>query len=199
MLDLSQFCGTDTDTHSFSTPFSDGEYTYATDGFMMVRVPYIKGTERAAPVKLASSFFSPSANGAWQSIKGVPKPALKQCPQCKGTKFANECEDCEGIGEVSLDHGNWTYEVECKECDGEGFVPGGETTCSYCHGTGDVYADLYDSVRIEGTRLSLHLLDKIKPLPNIEIYLPAPSTGPAKGVVPFRFDGGDGIIMAMSE
>lgn len=196
MIDLSPFCGSFVDD-KFASPFGVGDFTYATDGHIIARVPFVVGTEREPPVKIDGLQFSPAHEGTWQQIPDYEPPELRQCPQCQGHKKCAACEDCHGQGEVSFSIGRHEYECECKECDGTGFVPGGETPCDCCHAVGSVYKDHHAGLILEGAKLSLKLLDKIKSLPEAQIFLPA--LNPAKGWVHFRFDGGVGFAMVMMQ
>lgn len=193
-IDLQPFCGTFCNDN-FDTPFGAGDYTYATNGHIAIRVPLIAGTERKPPIKLQGIKFYPEDEhlGHWMQLPQYEPPEKKRCGSCKGLKRSSTCPDCDGDGTVQMSHGRHFHEAECKECDGEGLIPGGDKTCSSCDGIGETYTDQYAGVKIENVLLAVKLLDKIKALPGAELYLPAPESG----MVNFRFDGGVGLVMKM--
>jgi len=195
-IDLQPFCGTFCND-DFDKPFGFGEYTYATNGHIVVRVPLIAGTERKPPVKVAGIKFYPENEhlGSWIKVPQYDAPEKERCGSCKGSKRAAPCHDCDGDGTVEMLHRSHWYEAQCKECDGEGLIPGGDKTCSSCDGSGETYTDQYARQKIENVTLAVRLLDKIKALPGAELYFPAQKSG----MVNFRFDGGVGLVMKMKE
>lgn len=198
MMDLQIFCGT-VCRDDLAEPFGDGVYTYATNGYIVVRVAFVDGTKKEFPLRMEEAIrdvkFNPDHEGKWVSIPPYESPEKKTCHHCSGTRKSMGCEDCDGEGHIMFNHGRYVYECECKRCRGEGMVPGGENTCTTCDGSGELYADPYAGVKIGNVKLAIKLLDKIKSLPGAELYLPAPESG----MVNFRFDGGVGLAMKMIE
>jgi hypothetical protein len=107
VLDLRPFCGaTDGRTH-FMRPFSIGEFTYATNGHIMVRVPRrpdapeqtvkfnaddpLKGHDTIDYVPLSGSLPEIKKEDCIRCADGQ----IHDCPDCKCT-----CEDCGGSGKV---------------------------------------------------------------------------------------------------
>ena len=73
----------------------------------------------------------------------------ENCTACNGTGKV-KCENCQGTGEVQNEYevcpdceGNKTVEVNCSTCSGTGKV---KTTCSVCHGNGEVDGNVDCSV-----------------------------------------------------
>ena len=198
MIDLTPFCAA-VFHEDLSEPFGDDIYTYATNGHIIVRVAAVAGAKKEFPLKMkeavGSIMFIPDYDGAWGPIPHYDPPKKRPCHHCKGTGKSTGCDDCDGAGIIEFSKGWHDYKVECKECRGEGMVPGGEKNCGTCDGSCEVYDDIHAGVKIGNVKLSMKLIDKINALPGAELYLPAPESG----MVNFRFDGGVGIAMKMVE
>ena len=198
MIDLKPFCG-EVFHEDLAEPFGDGIYTYATNGHIIVRVAAVPGVRQEFPLRMKEAvgniMFIPDYDGAWVPIPAYDPPKKRPCHHCKGSGKSTGCDDCDGEGNIEFSRGQHDYEVECKECHGEGMVPGGEKTCATCDGSGEVYDDFYAGMKVGNVKLAIKLLDKIKALPGAELYLPAPESG----MVNFRFDGGVGMAMKMME
>lgn len=96
-MDLQIYCGTDPCREYLTKPFTVGEFTYATNGHIMIRVPKVAGVPKQTkdsdwngPLKaLADTAFSPLAHGP------VPEHPLGSCTKCDGRGTAHDCPDCE--------------------------------------------------------------------------------------------------------
>ena len=173
------------------SPFNRGEWTYATNGHIAVRVPKIDGVE-ALPKK-----HIPNLEDLFQSAGGnefivLPwMPPLEECQLCSGTGIAYECEECDGDGE--FEYGSHTY--KCKECDGHGQVgySGGiDTACRHCGGTG---MTRYKPMQVGGSHFDLFYLHLINGLPGAKF---SPGAG-QMDMARFVFDGGEGILMPLKQ
>ena len=171
------------------SPFNRGEWTYATNGHIAVRVPKIDGVE-ALPKK-----HIPNLEGLFQSASGndfivLPTlPTPENCQMCNGTGVAYECEECDGDGE--FEHGSHTY--KCKECGGHGQVAysgGIDTVCRHCGGAG---VTRYKPMQVGGSHFDLFYLHLINGLPEAKFAPGARQLDMAR----FVFDGGEGILMPM--
>jgi len=194
-MDLTSFCSLDREMPTFSKPFSHGDFTYASDGRMIIRVPRIPEISSAKPDALKLEKLGFPADG--ECVTEFPEyEALERhkCPICKGYGKVEECPECDGEGSVEFDNGYHMYSADCKSCGGRGAVSGGNEKCSNCNGTGRSYADGWAHVDIGDVRLSARLLDKIKDLPNVKL---GPVDGAERKMVAFSFDGGDGVLMGM--
>lgn len=111
MIDLQQFCGTDSTRAKLAAPFPDGEFTYATDGRIIVRVSaldYPSLSESNAPRNVATiQKWNHPAITDWRDLPpGLPEDDWRECKTCKGLGD-HYCETCE----------DWH---DCGKCDGAG-------------------------------------------------------------------------------
>lgn len=170
-------------------PFTRGDWTYAMNGRIAVRVPKIDGMEML-PDKHApklEGLFAPACFDACIALP--PLPPLEQCRMCNGTGSAFECPECDGKGE--FEHGTHTY--ECRECDGSGQVAYGggiDVACRHCGGTG---VTRRKQMKVGGSHFDLFYLHLINGLPGAKF---APGAG-RMDMARFVFDGGEGILMPM--
>lgn len=105
VIDLSKFCSRDVIRGHLLNPFSDNEWTYATDAKLMIRVPK---TGRYVDLKRLGKaiLFPEKLKNAWNAwptsdIDWFPLPELPQC-------------------ETSLCEVSGPNHSECDECDGDG-------------------------------------------------------------------------------
>jgi hypothetical protein len=152
---LHKFCSNQNDWREYlRTPHRIGEFVYASNGYIAVRVhvdsmpalglqvpdevpdtpPVIQDTI-ARMITKSRLDVGPMAGINLSAIIQSQKP----CPACQGTGKTKsiECDDCDGEGEFTYG----CHEYECKKCDGAGrifgFLSGGqEHTCESCNGTG---------------------------------------------------------------
>jgi hypothetical protein len=183
---LESFCG-----GRFSAPFSDDQYTYATDGRHLVRVKKLEGYAGNGNMPNAAELFATGSNN-YVSVVSMSDVEVDPgaCPRCKGDKNAKpqECPECSGCGVVEFDNEYSDYEVECKTCDGLGKI----NMCGKCHGSG---VDTSAETEIMGTYFMNCLLYNVKKLPGCQLRINADKTQPHF----FNFDGGDGLIMCINK
>jgi hypothetical protein len=91
---LAQFCTTDT-WLNYSTPFSDQNYTYGSDGAVIIRVPRIEEITRPSPVDLSQLCWDDP--GEWFDVPKVT-PSTEHCDDCKGLG----CYECGQSGVIYL-------------------------------------------------------------------------------------------------
>lgn len=199
---LQRFCNPELEdprgmTH---TPFSDDQYTYATNGHILVRAPKLDQFEK-------NESFLDWASKALEGFKRTPEKWLKvlptthskeTCKVCDGSGRLQECAECDGSGDVEFSTDYNDYEHECKSCRGEGVSKTGsfgtpDVVCDTCHGSGLVWGDAHRDKYGEAY-FCASLISLMQDLPNIEI-------GPfeANDVALFRFNGGDGLIMPLRQ
>ena len=171
------------------SPFNRGEWTYATNGHIAVRVPKIDGIATLAEnhIHQLESLFQSASGNDFIALPTLPPP--EKCQMCDGTGAAYECPECDGEGE--FEYGTHTY--RCKECDGHGQVEYGgksKVACRHCGGTG---VTRYKPIQVGGSHFDLFYLYLINGLPGAKF---APGTG-WMDVAYFVFDGGDGVLMPM--
>lgn len=105
-LDLKPFCSVDSTREYLWTPFSFGDFTYATDGHIAIRVPNREGEKGHpdAPAAKLATYFSRA------KTLTVPLPPANLPPPPDAYIFP--CENCDGTGKVD----GYT----CFPCDGDG-------------------------------------------------------------------------------
>jgi hypothetical protein len=163
--ELKAFCHPE--RYKLQTPFSEGDYTFATDGLMCVRVPRLEDVpEREnAPMNMLKNVFDPNpSQGAFVPL------GLYEIPGLKGNQ---RCEVCGGQGQHLCNKCETLH--NCGKCDGQGEV--GESPIA---------------VTIGRHRVSHLLLNRIKALP--AVWIAENANSDEQGLT-FRFHGGDGIVM----
>ena len=108
MINLQPFCAVDPYRDFLQGPFSIGEFTYATNGHIIVRVARREDVREAnfksmnAVPKLLDCHegaeFSPFPSITWPTICET-----EQCRACKGVgreEDGDECFTCDGLGQV---------------------------------------------------------------------------------------------------
>jgi hypothetical protein len=91
-MDLKSFCGTDPFRAYIHEPFSVGEFTYATNGHIMVRVPRLPDVPEQTKQAKWDAPFQDLSGTIFESLDhhALPKQAG---PDCECT-----CENCRGSG-----------------------------------------------------------------------------------------------------
>lgn len=192
--ELSVFAGPD--YPKMAGPFSFGDYSYATNGHILVRVPRLADVPEweALNEKVARLFEGldfPALTAALVEIPDFPQPEPEPCPVCGGTGKISTCPECGGDGEVTFENDFHEYECDCLTCYGSGKVSGHESLCGDCNGTGK--RKVTEMIEVGCTGFSSHYLNLMRErLPGVKI---AP-TGPEKPNY-FKWDGGDGFLMPM--
>ena len=192
MLDLLVKKGCSANSH-FAQPVTRGEFTYATNGFMIIRVSKIDRFTSNPPFDIHKVAITPEHAGEWIDIPEYKTPEKVKCTSCHGIGFCQECHECDGEGIVFWNTDKHRYEAECAECYGEGYIPGGDKKCPYCD-NGFAYENDWLPINIHGEKINTAILDKIKGLPGIKIFIPS-----AEDIISFKFDYGDGAIMCMRD
>ena len=162
MLDLTVFCARGNHRSHIATPWSAGEWTYACDGWLILRVPRRADVPERSDAPLIERFFADVGAREWRPF---PKVAL---PQPK----VRRCEDCKGNG----------VEHECPECSCE---------CWHCNGSGQFHQQIV--VRCGSYELNANRWRYLALLPGLRLATAANKNRH----VPFEFDGGIGLVMAM--
>lgn len=209
MIDLMKFVAEPNDWRKrLSTPWSLGEYSYATNGHIGVRVP----RREDVPERPDAPDFPRILASVKPSLMQVPVPSFeappfkKPCPDCNGFGIMAPCANCDGKGEI-----------ECHSC-------GHENECEKCHGSGEAKLTSQEAAdRLRGTNPPPHICEccggertvedtspmvrltdclfvaprylvLIRELPNARIDLAHDGTSSPMW---FTFDGGDGVLMPM--
>ena len=169
MIELKQFCSDDPFRPYLHEPFTVDDFTYATNGHILVRVPKIDGVgplKRDDPLNVEGTL-------KWHWKEGTEfYPCNLQIPAIEDSGV---CPHCDGRGK----------EHNCPDCDCE---------CSACDGTGKGHKKI--SAKVGGVDFDVYYRRQIAGLPGAEISHTADA---GKNPVPmmFRFDGGVGSLMPL--
>lgn len=108
MVGLKQFCGAEWSWPYLHEPFSRGEYTYATDGAIIVRVPRVAEIGEDPYTPNPEEIFATMPADGWRPLR-VELPPIAPTEECWSCYdgFEHDCPDCT---------------CECDECDGTGLV-----------------------------------------------------------------------------
>jgi len=204
-VDLQKFCGSQDDDR-IGRLWSVDQWTMATNGHILIRVPRIDGVEEnpKAP-KVVGSFVGKCLDrepAVWVKCPEVDGPQSKTCALCAGSGKNFLCPECDGSGEVSFETQFSDYgEFCCLSCRGFGKVSKVKwvrmtglhlddvsCTCENCGGSGKVFE--HKPIDVFGVMIADFYLSLVGDLPGVEIGVFEPDHP-----VRFRFDGGDGLIM----
>jgi hypothetical protein len=178
MITLDQikpFCSTDLYRIKLAEPFNLEEWTYATDGRIIVRIkrgPETLQTTKYVGINPLSVYEGVFAD--WFKLPAFEVEPEPVPPEPKRIK----CEECGGTGEC---------DCNCPKCGGE---------CEECGGDGEV-TDFGPKPPpcpigiIKGTMFNLWFIEKIQRLGEMEWSLGE------KGMMAFRNEDCEGRIMAM--
>lgn len=107
-MDLTRFCGDEPSRQWMATPFSRGDWTYATNGHVLVRTP--RRTE-APLLEVKANVEKPFADYPCSSFGALPAIDVPEvgndddCDHCSGRGHVHDCPDCTCV---------------CSACDGNG-------------------------------------------------------------------------------
>ena len=210
-MNLQKFCSkADRHTGKLDSPWSFGEFTYASNGVILIRVPRLADVgenDNAPKIHLREFPLLLSTEPAeWVSVPEVDYGG-DECEVCYGTGIALLCPECEGDGEVAVRSRFNDYEdQECLTCQGNGQISRGEWAsfvkmhkfkgeaiegnCDRCDGSG--MEGTQDFKTVNGVKLNEKYLWMLGELPGATLGTFGPHDA-----VRFRFDGGDGLVMPM--
>ena len=207
MIDLQRFCANETDPREhLRAPWRDGQWTYATNGHVCVRVH--ASVTGPAPVDRivgkhpdTAALFAKWIDDRPGEFLVMPTlPAVQACRYCdgRGWHHAAKCPDCID-GEFK--HGDHIY--ECQNCADEpvaaGWIDTGKQSdpqkpCEHCIGRGFEMADF----EIGDQNWELGYLAWLAELPQLRVrthYEPTEDGDPLKDAAAFVFDGGQALLM----
>lgn len=198
---LRAFCSTDETRPALQRPFNLGEYSYATDGRILIRVARLEEVpprEGESPVGNPDAVI-PEGHGyepaicppKWEEFKEV----RSTCKRCDGTGKSNTCPDCDGEGEIECPE--CLHEHECERCHGQGIIkakdPATGDPCENCDGTGYNEDDFVVALNGGMTFVNLKYLRLAHRLPNLKM-----SFRDRLSTIRLEFDGGVGALMPMN-
>ena len=169
-IDLTQFCERNGFRLWMAEPFGIGEYTYASNGVILVRVPRSDWPSADLPSEVLPASFHRILKWLYDSPAMAPIPAIPPGP------YYETCFMCGGSGEVDYDCCGGHID-ECEECDGEGVT---EKKTYY---------------RFGSRSFDARYLRMIKALPDSRLAIEGPQMDGAL----FTFTGGRGLLMAVNE
>ena len=173
---------------NIAQPWSREGFTYATDGFAVIRIPRIANVPERPTAPKAEKVFTyyPAPAGPWLEFPTPEETGISTvCPRCRGQEV--HCKECNGSGMVEFSNRYNDYEIQCKSCSGEG------DTCSKCGGSGE--EDPQPETVFAGFRFKSVYLRAFRALPGAKINVPVDP----KDAAWIKFDGGDGLVMPMSQ
>ena len=215
-----RFCANELDGRDYlREPWLAGEWVYACNGHIAVRLPAIAVPSAQPNDKApdAPALFKRAIDDAPREY--LPLPDFQRrapCDECGGTGRvrAIKCDDCGGLGEFTRGR----HEYECKNCErspaGAGFLTLYDfddkqtdelvRVCEPCDGLGlmgGVSRGMFP-VQIGGALYSAAYLTMIATLPDVRFSAGDPARekfdGPREMPAAFVFDGGQGILMPRS-
>ena len=194
MIDLTKFCSKDKTRSQINKPWSRGEYTYATDGHILIRVLRLADVPEDPAAPNGDNIFVQSVKIQERTWHAIPPYTLerKLCRNCHSDGYFQKCDNCEGSGYVRRN------DRDCSDCDGEGFkscakLDRGAYPCEDCAGEGlgrpECCVDFMKGEKILA-RFQGAFLELVKDFPNVQI-------GIFKDMEPaiIKFDGGEGLLM----
>lgn len=204
MIDLKKFCRKSHYAGTLTEPFNEGNYTYASDGSIVIRVDKIPEITKTYPSVKAGQIFEENKINGYEIWIDPPefKVIERECNYCKGTGKITICKECNGAGGIQFNTIYNVYDVECLSCGGKETV-NVNGKCEDCEGTGKykeysnpiIETDIIINGNLERIKIMLGgtYLEMIQVLPNIKIALQDSSIKPVK----LKFDGGIGLLMPM--
>lgn len=183
--ELQRYC--DPARQALATPWSRGDYTYATDGRVAARVPRLAEVTREDGPNAALLFATWPAEG-WMPVPELPPAAERpSCLECQGTGETPTCPQCCGEGEVEWHYYHWTRQDECPVCQGKS----GTYPCTVCDGLGTLDPPRQE-VWIGSAVVDAALLRRFCGLPDLEVAVATID------LLAVRWTGGDGVIATIA-
>lgn len=202
MIDIRKFCGAERHRSYLSQPYSIGDYTYATNGHVAIRVNRIVGVDEnlEAPSSIAEILGGHDAREFGPlPVFDPPESKRIRCGGCHGLGKYNACTECEGSGKHMCGHSECQHTHECNECDGTGASDVVDddlplVACELCYGTGIKPDERKVSPCDDGV-FKLRYWQLVASLPGVEVEHPIHG-GVMRGLI-FRFVGGYAAIMGL--
>jgi hypothetical protein len=155
-MNLDVFCDPNVARFDLSIPWVIGDWKYATNGIIAVRIPadtpeVHQETKRPDAAKLFLDF--PKCCKPWPSLEHEEV----ECRECTGCgMLLEECEHCDGFGTRVAKNNR---KIKCKLCKGRGKIIT-KTVCVMCAGTGKLSLPIgSNSGSLSLLELNGHLFD----------------------------------------
>lgn len=176
---LKRFCTRDLVRESILHPWTEGDWSFATDGWRIMMVPHVDGSvvpDSRTP-RLTEHFLRRAqAITDWQPFSTIDSGEIEchfcqiVCPECEGKRTCSEC-------------GQGTH---CQHCNDTGFVY--NPPCRACNDTHEVSLWKFGDAHCDP-----YVLREIVRLPNLQF---SPQREPIAPVW-FRFDTGFACVMCV--
>jgi hypothetical protein len=205
-IDLTVFCAKrDFPRYSMTQPFLQGDFTYATDARIAVRVAPLAGDLRENETRLPPAAGLPWDHDRLRGWAAPGKPLMatdSDCPECCGAGFIGVLRPCDNAAcDEGRDYSGPPYphrqeDFTCRRCLGhEEFS---DRLCGTCKGKGT--GTFPGLVRIGSRYVDCAALRRVLTVGEVELAVSAtPIKVSGKLVeespVCFRFDGGVGMLM----
>jgi hypothetical protein len=202
---LKNFCTNDEGRPTIKEPFTISEYTYATDGRLIVRIPKIpeakiQEDEHIIKTLLTEYKFDyPTNSTDWIDIPKYTLPEIPmkvECAKCDSDGEIN-CPSCDGDGDLTFGHDfqdkngehQWhSYQVECKYCNGYGKVK--------CDCDNQSFKKTAIRIAIDNHDLDAWILDEFKVFTNVKIAVMDLKPGEFSPIL-LKFDEGCALLMGL--
>lgn len=98
---LKSFCA-DESRPALDHPITQGEFTYATNGKLILRVAKMANVPEQVEPKCAGIFDGFQTDADWQKLPALPKLRTEKCLYCYGASRAakKNCDECDGKSRV---------------------------------------------------------------------------------------------------
>ncbi len=211
MIDLQRFCANDNDPRpQLRQPWKHGEWVYATNGHVCVRVPAATMPDVAECDKApaAHNLFTKNLEGRQCEFLLMPKIApLAKCRGCNATGKVRAIK-CAACKDGQFKHYGDTY--DCQRCAESAAGPGWDErlpfddpspqdvmrVCYVCDGLG---ADMRENgnVSLGESTYSRVYLSWLAALPQVRVCPGSPTSVSPHETIPavFIFDGGHALLM----
>lgn len=208
MIDLQRFCANELDEREYlHKPWKRGQWVYATNGHVCVRVPAeaMPDVGECDKAPAAERLFMQYVEGRQCDFLLMPKIAAPmKCHGCngRGAVMARKCPSCT---DGTFDHYGHTYDcLNCADSMGgpgwiecEGSADAVRRPCNWCSGLG-ADMSINGNFRLGDAGYSVVYLHWLAKLPQVRVCpgTPAHNAEP-KADIPavFIFDGGHALLM----
>lgn len=204
MANMMRFAATYDDPREYlRKPWRDGEWVYATNGHVCIRVRGDK-VDKELPVRDkhpdAAAMFTKYEGLLPAALHTLPAlPEAKKCQACEGRgwHWAKKCESCDGEG-TFMRHG---YEYNCQACEDEPVEPGWALSsersgtrkdCAHCYGRG---YERNQELAFGVQKWDLVYLTWLAELPDLKVRLTGNPEKASEYAALFTFDGGEALLM----
>ena len=200
MIDLIKYCCREPTRFYINSPWSAGDYTYATNGHVLFRVPRCEDVPENPhapnPEYVIAKALAPVD---MQPFPKIDLPTGETCHHCHGKGRGYPCLNCGGDGESECP--TCREVAECKDCNGKGYylapAKDGQKDewCVFCDGEGVEWEARPNVYFLPNVIISVRYARWLAELPGIQINMTPAPVGGHTAAIPFRFDGGEGWIM----